>query len=389
MIPEVYDGREHQLVKHKLLAEYLMRLFMILGQVESSICFIDCFAGPWSSQDEDLKDTSIGIAYDLMKKCRDGLYESFNRKVKFRALFVEKTDSAYEKLECYCTEKSCNSIELDCYRGEFYDLRSDILNWCGDKDFAFFFIDPTGWKNVIEIPTIKPLLQRSRSEFLINMMFSFLVRVISQERHSEDIYAIFGEVPDTSRMTTEQKESYLLYRYRENAKAVFPSTGGKPRSAYVKVEHASKSGTKYDLVYFTRSSLGIKVFMEVSEKLDWIQRSMKAEVQQRERIRKSRQLELFPSRTALSTHSSNRPDIEKVKNYWIRKLSKEYAQFGIEELADMLEETGWFISDLQKAFKKLEKEGLAQNLNSKRNRPKHAIHFDTNNGNGEFLRKMC
>ena len=73
MIPESYDGREHSLVKHKLLEEYLMRLFMIVGQAESTICFIDCFAGPWSSQDDDLKDTSIGIAYNIMQKCGDGM----------------------------------------------------------------------------------------------------------------------------------------------------------------------------------------------------------------------------------------------------------------------------------------------------------------------------
>jgi len=387
MIPEAYDGREHSLVKHKLLEEYLTRLFMIVGQVESSICFIDCFAGPWSSQDEDFKDTSIGIAYNIMQKCREGLYKDFNRDVQFRALFVEKTDSAYEKLECYCNDKSCDGITLNCYRGEFYDVRSEILDWCGEADFAFFFIDPTGWKNAIEIPILKPLFQRPRSEFLINMMFSFIIRAMSQERHSEDMSAIFGEVPDTQGMNPEQKESYLLYQYRENAKSAFPAIGAKPRSAYVKVEHALKSGTKYDLIYLTRSPLGIKVFMEISEKIDWIQRSMRAEVQRQDRIQRSGQLEL-PWTGTLARGDLNRPDIETVKNYWLQKLSIENRQFGTSELADMLEETGWFISDFQMAFKELENEGRVDNINSSRNRPKHPVHFGANRGRGELLRKM-
>jgi hypothetical protein len=73
----------------------------------------------------------------------------------------------------------------------------------------------------------------------------------------------------------------------------------------------------------------------------------------------------------------------------MRKLSKKYAHFGIEELADMLEETGWFITDFQNAFKQLEKEGLVDNSDSKRIRPKHPIHFNANFGRGELLRKMC
>lgn len=386
MIPEGYEGREHSHVKHKLLEEYLLRLFMIVGQVENTVRFVDCFAGPWSSQDDDLKDTSIGIAHHIMKKCRNGLYETFKRDVQFKALFVEKTEDSYDKLKSYCAEKTCDGISLNCLNADFFDARSDILKWCGDTDFAFFFIDPKGWKKAIEIPTLKPLFGRPRSEFLINMMFSFIIRAISQERHAEDMLALFGEIPETKGMNPDTKESYLLYRYRENAKNVFPETGGKPRSAYVKVEHVLKSGTKYDLVYLTRSAMGIKVFMEISEKLDWIQRNVRAEIQQRERVRKSGQLELFSS-TELSDNSK-RPEIENVKNYWISKLSNEYSFFGLTELADFLEETGWFISDFEKAFKELQEECLVENENSKRVRPKHPVHFHVNNGRGELLRKL-
>jgi len=386
MIPEAYSGREHSYVKHGLLKAYLERLFMILGQVENSICLVDCFAGPWSSQDEDLKDTSIGIAFDIMRKCREGLWNIFRRDVQFRALFVEKTKSAFEKLECFCNDKSCDGIALNCYRGEFYDVRSEILDWCGN-DFAFFFIDPTGWKNAVEISTLKGLFQRPRSEFLINFMFSFIIRAISQQRHKEDIEAIFGEVPDTQGMSPKQKESYLLYRYRENAKAAFPKIGDSPRSAYVKIEHPLHNRTKYDLVYLTRSPKGIVVFIEESEKIDWIQRSMRAEIQRQDRIQRSGQLEL-PLAGALASGDLNRLDIETVKNYWLKKLSVESRQFGTSELADMVEETGWFISDFQRAFKELENEGRVDNLNSSRSRPKHPVHFDANRGRGELLKKM-
>ncbi len=45
----------------------------------------------------------------------------------------------------------------------------------------FSFIDPTGWKNVVEIDTLLPLLQRRHSEYLINFMFDFILRAHNQE----------------------------------------------------------------------------------------------------------------------------------------------------------------------------------------------------------------
>ena len=69
---------------------------------------------------------------------------------------------------------------------------------------------------------------------------------------------------------------------------------------------------------------------------------------------------------------------------WLSKLSCEPRRFGDEELADMLEETGWFVSDFQKAFNELISEGQVKNLDTSRKRPVHAVHFDK----GEFLKRL-
>jgi hypothetical protein len=52
--------------------------------------------------------------------------------------------------------------------------------------------------------------------------------------------------------------------------------------------------------------------------------------------------------------------------------------FELDDLADMLEETDWFASDLQKAFKELETEGRVKNLDAKRARPVNAVNFEKN-----------
>ena len=43
---ENYKGRSQAYIKHRLLEAYLKRLFMIIGQHEKVIRYVDCFAGP-------------------------------------------------------------------------------------------------------------------------------------------------------------------------------------------------------------------------------------------------------------------------------------------------------------------------------------------------------
>ena len=59
----------------------------------------------------------------------------------------------------------------------------------------------------------------------------------------------------------------------------------------------------------------------------------------------------------------------------------------MNDLADMLEDTDWFISHFQAAFKELQKEGKVKNIDSARIRPKNVVHFHANKHTGELLQK--
>ena len=381
MIPERYVGREQAFIKHSLLKAYLERLFMIIGQFETDISYVDCFAGPWQEGSDDLKGTSIAVSLDIMRRCQEGL-DKIGKRVEFRGLFIEKEKKPFTKLQSFLKTEPGYGIETFAMHGEFYNLRNDILKWCGEKDFTFFFIDPKGWKNAIEIPTLRPLLQRHNSEYLINFMYDFILRSHSQEIFSRDMEDIFGEVPKTDDMTPEQKENYLLSLYRTHVKAVQTQSGRKPRSAYVKVLDLVKERTKYHLIYLTRHPKGIKVFMEISQDLEIIQKKVRAYTKQEKRIQKSKQQELFSSEVGIQ--DDKKVELTEVKKYWLNQLSLTPKRFGVEELADMLEETDWFIRDFQKAFNELVAEGKVQNLGARKKRPVHAVHFDT----GEYLVKL-
>ena len=381
-IPASYYGREQAFIKHTLLKTYLERLFMIIGQHEKKICYIDCFAGPWQESSPDLKDTSIAISLDIIEKCREGL-RKIGKDVHFRALYVEKEPEPYCKLEAFLKERSKSGVETMAIKGEFIDLRDDILSWTGSNDFAFFFIDPKGWKNSVEIPTLRPLLQRPHSEFLVNFMYDFLLRTHTQEPFAEDIQAIFGEVPETRGMSPKEREFFLMKKYRNYLKFAQPALAKNPRAVSVSILDPVKDRTKYHLVYLTRHPFGIVVFMQESEKIDIIQRTVRAHTKLERRIEKSGQFEIFQDDFA-GGNEDDRVDISDVKKYWLSKLSSNPKSFDIITLADMLEETGWFISDFQETFRGLENENRAKNLDAKRKRTVNVVNFDK----GESLVKL-
>ncbi len=375
---EHYKGREHSGIKHFLLESYLERLFMIVGQHERRICYIDCFSGPWKEADKNLSGTSITLSLDVMRKCRNSLQER-GKSVEFRALFIEKGKQSYKKLDAYLKETQLDGITTEAMNGEFHNLRSEILSWCGSRDFAFFFIDPKGWKNAIEMPILMPLLQRHRSEYLINFMYDFLLRTHTQKPFQEDMQAIFGEIPDTSGMSPKEREDHLIQLYRDGLKSIPANSAGRLRSAYVSILDPVKDRTKYHLVYLTHHPLGIVKFMDASEKMDIVQKQVRAETKQNRRIEATGQHELFPAEIDPAI-GEDTIDIKVVKDYWMDKLSDTPRIFQTEDLADMLEETNWFETNLQQAFKELADEGKVANLDAPipNRRSKKPVHFKEN-----------
>lgn len=378
-----YHGREHSRIKHDLLKAYLERLFMIIGQFENKICYVDCFAGPWQDSSDNFQGTSFAISLGIMQSCKEALKKR-ERDVAFRALFIEKNKKAFKKLKEFLNnlDKSQYDIEVTASQGDFFDKRNDIIDWCKD-DFAFLFVDPKGWKRAVELTTLHPLLERKKSEFLITFMYDFINRTLPQPAFQEDMRALLGEKVNVEGMHPKSRETYILKKYRDNLKSVPPSTNQKPRTAYMSIVDFDKNKTKYHLVYLTRHPKGIVVFKEASEGLYATQIESMEKVKQQKRIEKTRQNELFDASLYIDT-KDHRVNIAQVKAYWLQKLSDRPKRFGVSELADMLEETDWFIGDLQKAFAELQDEGKVKNIDAKQKRPKHAVNF----GNGERLQRI-
>ena len=376
--PDEYEGREQAYIKHELLKAYLEKLFLIIGMSSSrigirEICYVDCFAGPWFSERDDLADTSIGVSLTILEKCKEEL-EKHSKNLRFRTLYVEEDDRAFAQLAQFLKEKSPPGIEARAMHGDFVGLREEVLKWCGSEAFVFFFVDPTGWTEV-SVEVLRPLLQRPRSEFLINFMYDFVSRTASMANWSSEIATLLGATVDVKGLQGAVREKFLVDTYRGNLKRELPASAKWPaRSAHVRVLDREKERPKYHLVYLTGHPRGIAEFMEVSEGLDQIQKRVRASTRQAARVRKSGQVELFDESTLIDPDAGHVGPAE-VESYLMKYLSGGERRVGVESFAKMLEETDWFPGDFQRALLRLIEAGKVRNLDAKGKRPKQPLHW--------------
>ena len=380
-VPEIYQGRVPALVKHTLLKNYLEKLVLIIGMNgrkvgRAEICYVDCFAGPWGSDDEDLDGTSIALSLRTLAACKTALAK-LGVDARMRALYVEKDNKAFKKLSTFLAERATSEVEHDCRHGDFVALRADILTWCGNSAFAFFFVDPKGWTPIV-IDVMEPLLKRPRSEFLINFIYDFINRTISIPTFEADMRQLLHRSVDVKGMSPSERETALLGAYRDGLKACVPSGRGeyRARTAYVGVMHPSHERTKYHLVYLTGHHTGIVEFMEISEKVDIVQTRVRAATKLEEKERLSGMPDLFADDVD-AKRGEGRSSQSDVDAFWRQHLSAGERKIDTAAFADILESTDWFPGELQASLVRLVKSGEVINLDADASRRRSKpLHFE-------------
>ncbi|MBD8711295.1 three-Cys-motif partner protein TcmP [Pseudomonas sp. CFBP 13715] len=357
-VPIEYRGREQAYVKHTILKTYLQRLFMIIGRNEKVINYVDCFAGPWSEESDNLRDTSIGISMNLMKDCAKSLEDQHDAKVKFRALYIEKNDAAYTKLQNFLSENSDSTVDATSLHGDYTTMIGEIARWAS-TGFTFFFVDPKGWLKVINAPVLAPLLALNRAEFLINFMYDFVNRAMSMKAQQENIEALLGkQLALSGNETAIERQQLIIDQYREVIASLY-----KGRTAYVKVQRPGHDRALYFLIYLTRHVKGIIVFKEAAERMDMIQRVSQFEIRLRQQAIKRLPIQdLFASSEDHTEMVSAEDNRFLAKNYILSRLTSSPLLIDNDCWASFLMETELYPTDLQLAFKELAAEGRVSNI---------------------------
>jgi three-Cys-motif partner protein len=170
-----YRDREQSYVKHVFLESYLEALVHKTASTYSQIVYVDGFAGPWQSANEKFEDTSFGIALNALRRAKAS-WKDKNRDVRMSAYLVERDASAYERLAS--VPSRFPDISVKTFNANFLAVLAAIMKDIPNRDtFAFFLLDPKGWR--IPLKALGGLLARPNSEIIFNFMFDFINRAAS------------------------------------------------------------------------------------------------------------------------------------------------------------------------------------------------------------------
>jgi three-Cys-motif partner protein len=294
---ELYSGREQTLVKHFILQKYLERFAYIVGSHWDVLTYVDCFSGPWNARSEKFEDSSFAIALKELRNARDALAKQRGRNVQLRGFFLEKNRAAYAKLKEFADSSTDAEIETrNASLEESIRGIADFVRRGGQNAFPFIFIDPTGWTG-FEMETIAPLLRLNPGEVLINFMTGHIRRFLESpdEETQESFKRLFGSGAFRAKvqgLAQLEREDAAVEEYTRNAKAV----GGFNFGCNAIVFHPELDRTHFNLIYLTRNPKGIEVFKEAEKKAMEVQEASRAEAQQRKRVARKGQSELFGSK---------------------------------------------------------------------------------------------
>ena len=286
-VPPEYHGREQSFLKHRLLIEYLRAWAHKMGSRGRSgtkrLWYVDVFAGPWSSSDAELRDTSIHIGLQALEEAAQTWRDLGDVDVELGAVFVEKDTRAFARLQEYLRQRQ-GLVETHPFLGEFGEHVEGIERLIGD-DPAFVFVDPTGFKGA-QMQFIAPLMRPRYRDVLINVMFNHVNRWKDDPRQflREQMRAFFGL--DDSDLPVGLEESELLQLYRRQLKL----TCGIEWAADISVPHPTIDRTWFRLVVGGKHPKVLEVFRDAERKVIGIEAAV---VREDARVRSAGQPSLF------------------------------------------------------------------------------------------------
>jgi three-Cys-motif partner protein len=291
---ENYEGREQSAVKHLVLSDYLEKLAYKVGSFRPDLTlnYIDGFAGPWESKDPDLSDTSPALALRKLLEVRDQLARR-GKSISVRAFFVSLTNEGVEQLSALKTQFA--SAEIEVVKSTFEAALDAARRFAGGghNPFTFVFIDHKGWTG-FGLREITPLLREGNNEVLINFMTGHITRFIDSGdgRYEYSFDELFGDPSCREQwrgLTGLDREDQIVKAYCQRV----AQAGGYKHCVSNVILNPRVNRTHFHLVYGTRSDEGLVTFRGVERNALKFQQAERAGVQQRDRVQRSGQGELF------------------------------------------------------------------------------------------------
>lgn len=262
-VPQEYAGREHTWLKHRVLQLYLAgwahKLASVARRRTVRLWYVDCFSGPWKARDQDLQDTSISIGLRALESAAR-TWANARFPIELGAIFVEKNPKAFSALQEFL-KKTPRNVATHPLPGSFGECVGDIENLI-QRDPAFLFVDPTGWKGAGMVH-IAPLARRAWRDVMVNVMFDHINRFKDHPREflRNQMRDFFGL--KEADLPTGMGEQDLLVFYRRQPK----KTCGLDFALDLAIPHPVRDRTKLRLVVGGHNPEVVRLFRQVERQV--------------------------------------------------------------------------------------------------------------------------
>lgn len=306
-----------------------------------------------------------------MSKCQSALLAR-GEQVRLRSVFVESDPERADLLEARAKIVGSNITPPEVWRCSFEAAMPDIVRWLEKDEFAFVFVDPFGWKDIVTPSILAPLLRRAHTELLINFMWNFVNLATGHATQKSNLETLFG--PDWEEAANpggEVKRRELMKLYR--AKLSDTCDGQdihRLRTGMLPVEYAGKKQVIFYLVYATH----LVVFHEEAEKVAAKQSQFKLQHRLNNVAKTRGQNDLF---SADDHRDEPRLPAHDLKDIWLKYIPSPGDEVVVNAIvmADLVEGTDYLFSEIKAAVKELIEEGIVQNLDAKRPRPTNPVDY--------------
>jgi three-Cys-motif partner protein len=274
----LYAGREQSQVKHEVLARYLRQFAQKIYSYWQSITYIDGFSGPWNSVSSDLRDSSFAIAVNELRTAQQS-FVAKGKSVRVRCFFVEEDPGAHAILRDYAAKQG--DLEIETRNLAFEDAIPDILRFIRRDagTFAFTLIDPKGWTG-FALERIRPLLEVSPGEVLVNFMTGHIIRFVEVPAVRPQLAAMFGSekpLAELGKLSGLDRSDRCVEEYCN----VLMAAGGFQHVSPAIVLQPTRDRPHFHLIYGTRKAIGLKVFKDAERKAMELMEKARAVAEQR------------------------------------------------------------------------------------------------------------
>jgi len=272
----MWDLKRQTEIKHIILEKYLWAWLRILSKRRPLLYYVDGFAGPGRYRDESTGEIKPGSPVIAIEAYLDHKRKGEQYELKF--INVEKKETNWQELE-NSTVAFKSEVDIENIPGGFLDNIDYILKKIGNA-FAFFFIDPFGISG-IEFAEIEKVFARDETEILLNFNYDGIQRCIGElanlnhpdpkrrrkaTRTIDRVCSMMNVAKEeleeivTSRGISEEKETLLLRKYRENLLKyktfVYP----------LPINYPDKRRTFYYLIFMTSNIYALRIMKDIMKK---------------------------------------------------------------------------------------------------------------------------